>query len=145
MAELKAGSATGPRSRPLSPHLQIYRPMLTMVMSIVHRITGVALYLGTVLLAAWLVSAAMGPAEFAFVNGLFAHPLGLLVLLGYSWALIHHMLGGVRHLCQLLEARESLCLSDASGRDGHGGCADEEHVHLAHQVLGALDVVVPQP
>ena len=84
--------------RPLSPHLGIYRLQITMVMSIVHRITGGALYLGTVLLAAWLVSAAMGPREFAFVNGLFAHPLGLLVLLGYSWALIHHMLGGVRHL-----------------------------------------------
>src|SRR5262245_24412281 len=84
--------------RPLSPHLSIYRLQINMVMSIVHRITGGALYFGTLLLAAWLVSAAMGPREFAFVNGLFAHPLGLLVLLGYSWALIHHMLGGVRHL-----------------------------------------------
>jgi succinate dehydrogenase / fumarate reductase cytochrome b subunit len=84
--------------RPLSPHLSIYRLQINMVMSIVHRITGGALYFGTLLLAAWLVSAAMGPREFAFVNGLFAHPLGLLVLLGYTWALIHHMLGGVRHL-----------------------------------------------
>jgi succinate dehydrogenase / fumarate reductase cytochrome b subunit len=84
--------------RPLSPHLSIYRPHINMVMSIVHRITGGALYLGTVLLAAWLVAVAMGERELAFVNGLFAHPIGLLVLLGYSWALIHHMLGGLRHL-----------------------------------------------
>jgi succinate dehydrogenase / fumarate reductase cytochrome b subunit len=84
--------------RPVSPHLGIYRWQINMVMSIVHRITGGALYLGTVLLAAWLAAAAMGPSQFAFVNGLFAHPLGLLVLLGYTWALIHHMLGGVRHL-----------------------------------------------
>jgi succinate dehydrogenase / fumarate reductase cytochrome b subunit len=84
--------------RPISPHLSIYRRQINMVMSIVHRITGSALYLGTLLLAAWLVAAAMGPREFAVVNGLFAHPLGLLVLLGYTWALIHHMLGGVRHL-----------------------------------------------
>jgi succinate dehydrogenase / fumarate reductase cytochrome b subunit len=84
--------------RPISPHLSIYRLQINMVMSIVHRITGGALYFGTLLLAAWLVSAAMGPQEFAFVNRLLAHPLGLLVLLGYTWALVHHMLGGVRHL-----------------------------------------------
>ena len=84
--------------RPLSPHLTIYRPQINMVMSIVHRITGSALYFGTLLLAAWLVAAALGEREYAFVNQLFSHPLGLLVLLGYSWALIHHMLGGIRHL-----------------------------------------------
>jgi len=93
MAEVKRTVA-----RPISPHLSIYRPQINMVMSIVHRITGSALYVGTLLLAAWLVAAAMGPGEFAFVNSLFAHPLGLVVLLGYTWALIHHMLGGVRHL-----------------------------------------------
>jgi succinate dehydrogenase / fumarate reductase cytochrome b subunit len=86
------------RERPLSPHLTIYRPHINMVMSIVHRITGSALYFGTLLLAAWLVSAAMGERAFAFVNGLFAHPLGILVLLGYTWAVLHHMLGGMRHL-----------------------------------------------
>jgi succinate dehydrogenase / fumarate reductase cytochrome b subunit len=84
--------------RPLSPHLGIYRMQINMVMSIVHRITGAALYFGTVLLAAWLISAALGANAFAFVNGLFAHPLGKFVLFGYSWALLHHMLGGVRHL-----------------------------------------------
>jgi succinate dehydrogenase / fumarate reductase, cytochrome b subunit len=84
--------------RPLSPHLTIYRPQINMVMSIVHRITGGALYFGTLLLAAWLIAAALGERQFALVNGLFGHPLGLLVLAGYSWALIHHMLGGIRHL-----------------------------------------------
>jgi succinate dehydrogenase cytochrome b subunit len=84
--------------RPLSPHLSIYRPQINMVMSIVHRIAGGALYFGTLLLAAWLVAAAMGERAFAFVNGLFGHPIGLLILLGYSWALIHHMFGGLRHL-----------------------------------------------
>jgi succinate dehydrogenase / fumarate reductase cytochrome b subunit len=84
--------------RPLSPHLGIYRPQINMVMSIVHRLTGAALYLGTILLAAWLIAAAMGERPFAVVSEAFAHPLGKLVLLGYSWALIHHMLGGMRHL-----------------------------------------------
>ena len=84
--------------RPLSPHLGIYRMQITMLMSIVHRITGAALYFGTILLAAWLVSAAMGERAFAEVNALFGHPLGKLVLFGYTWAVAHHMLGGMRHL-----------------------------------------------
>jgi succinate dehydrogenase / fumarate reductase, cytochrome b subunit len=84
--------------RPISPHLGIYRMQITMVMSIVHRITGGALYFGTILLAAWLVSAAMDDRAFATVNELFSHPLGKFVLFGYSWALLHHMLGGMRHL-----------------------------------------------
>jgi len=84
--------------RPLSPHLGIYRMQITMLMSIAHRITGGALYVGTILLAAWLISAAMGERQFAFVNQLFGHPLGKLVLLGYTWAVLHHMLGGMRHL-----------------------------------------------
>ena len=84
--------------RPISPHLGIYRMQITMLMSIVHRITGGALYFGTILLAAWLVSAAIGDRAFATVNELFGHPLGKFVLFGYSWALLHHMLGGMRHL-----------------------------------------------
>jgi len=84
--------------RPLSPHLGIYRPTINMVMSIVHRISGAALYFGTVLLAAWLISIAQGPKAFNVVNAIFAHPLGKFVLFGYTWALMHHMLGGMRHL-----------------------------------------------
>jgi len=85
------------RERPLSPHLMIYRPHINMVMSILHRITGAALYFGTLILAAWLVSAAAGPEQFALVSGLLGSWFGQLVLFGYTWALINHMLGGVRH------------------------------------------------
>jgi succinate dehydrogenase / fumarate reductase, cytochrome b subunit len=84
--------------RPLSPHLGIYRMTITMLMSIVHRITGGALYVGTLLLAAWLISAAMGERPYATVNALFGHPIGKLILFGYTWAVFHHMLGGIRHL-----------------------------------------------
>ena len=93
MAETRQGV-----SRPLSPHLSVYRPLINMVMSILHRMTGVALYLGTLLLAAWLVAAAGGEGQFAVVNSVFAHPLGKLVLFAYTWVLLHHMLGGLRHL-----------------------------------------------
>jgi len=86
------------KPRPLSPHLQVYSPLINMVMSIVHRITGGALYFGTLLLAWWLIAAATGPAYFDFVTGIMGSPLGLLVLFGYSWALLHHMMGGIRHL-----------------------------------------------
>jgi succinate dehydrogenase / fumarate reductase cytochrome b subunit len=86
-----------PRSRPLSPHLQIYRFTLTMAMSIVHRITGVANYAGTLLLVAWLAAAAIGPEALDFVNAIFGSWLGQLVLFGYTWSLFHHMLGGLRH------------------------------------------------
>ena len=87
-----------PTQRPLSPHLQIYKPMLTMMLSIVHRITGVALYVGTILLTWWLIAAASGPDYYDWVNAFFATFIGRLILFGYTWALIHHMLGGIRHL-----------------------------------------------
>ena len=89
--------ATRVIERPLSPHLSVYRVMINTVMSIVHRLTGAALYFGTLLLAAWLVAAAMGERQFTMVNSLFGHPLGQLVLFGYTWAIFHHMLGGLRH------------------------------------------------
>jgi len=99
MAELETGMTTGAtRPRPISPHLQIYRPMLTMVMSIVHRITGAALYFGMLLLAWWLVAAAAGPNAYASVEWFMGSLIGQLVLFGYTWALLHHMLGGIRHL-----------------------------------------------
>ena len=97
MASAETHASKG-KQRPLSPHLQVYKPLINMVMSIVHRITGAALYVGTLLLAWWLVAAAAGPDDFAFVNGLLGTPVGLLVLVGYTWALLHHMLGGIRHL-----------------------------------------------
>ena len=85
-------------ARPLSPHLQIYRPMLTMMMSIMHRITGVGLYFGIVLLVWWLTAASISDGYFDFVQGFFGHWFGRLLLFGFSWALIHHALGGLRHL-----------------------------------------------
>lgn len=91
-------TSRGARRRPLSPHLQVYSTEINMLMSIVHRITGAALYFGTVLLAWWLIAASAGPSYFNFVNGLFATPIGMAILLGYTWALLHHMLGGIRHL-----------------------------------------------
>lgn len=85
------------RSRPLSPHLQVYKPIPTMVMSIVHRITGAALYFGTILVAWWLIAAASGAAYFDWVNWFFGTLVGRLVLFGYTWALMQHLLGGLRH------------------------------------------------
>ena len=84
-------------NRPLSPHLSIYKPIPTMVMSIMHRITGVALYLGTLIFAWWLFAAATSPAYFEWVNGLLGSFVGRLILFGYTWALMHHLAGGLRH------------------------------------------------
>src|SRR5690348_1553588 len=86
------------RPRPLSPHLQIWRPTLTMTMSIVHRITGMGLYFGTLLVAWWLIAASSGANAYAAVEGFYGSIFGKLILFGYTWALIHHMLGGIRHL-----------------------------------------------
>jgi succinate dehydrogenase / fumarate reductase, cytochrome b subunit len=86
------------RPRPLSPHLTIFRPLITMVMSIVHRITGAGLYFGMLFLAWWLVAAASGPEAFSLANAFFGSWFGRLILFGFTWALIHHLLGGIRHL-----------------------------------------------
>jgi succinate dehydrogenase / fumarate reductase cytochrome b subunit len=69
-----------------------------MTMSIFHRATGTALYFGIALFAIWLVSLASGPRYFDAVQWFFGSPVGLIVLFGYTWVLLHHMLGGVRHL-----------------------------------------------
>ena len=83
--------------RPLSPHLQSYRITLTMAMSIIHRITGVALYFGTLLLAWWLIAAASGPAAYSYVLAFTSSFIGRLIVFGFTWALLHHLLGGLRH------------------------------------------------
>jgi succinate dehydrogenase / fumarate reductase, cytochrome b subunit len=85
------------QNRPLSPHLQVYRPMLSMMMSIMHRITGAALFFGTILLVWWLSAAAHSDHYFEFVQGFWGHWFGRLLLFGFTWALIHHALGGLRH------------------------------------------------
>ena len=84
-------------SRPLSPHLSVYRFTLTMTMSIVHRATGIALYGGTLVLLLWVLAAAIGGDFFDGVNWLFGSWFGQLVLFAYTWVLLHHMLGGIRH------------------------------------------------
>lgn len=89
---------TTPAERPLSPHLSVYKPSITMMMSIFHRVTGAALFFGTVLIVALLVALAAGKDAYSIVQGLYGSWFGKLVMLGYSWALFHHMLGGLRHL-----------------------------------------------
>ena len=84
--------------RPLSPHLQVYRLQWTMVLSFLHRITGVALGLGTVLLAWWLVAAASGPEAFATVQNVVGSIPGRFVLLGFTFSLFYHLSNGIRHL-----------------------------------------------
>ena len=86
------------RSRPLSPHLQVYRLPLPALMSITHRMTGIILSTGTVLVAVYLIALASGPEHFALLQPVIAHPLGQLVLFGYSLALFYHACNGVRHL-----------------------------------------------
>ena len=85
------------RARPVSPHLEVYRFTLTMAMSIVHRITGAANYVGTLLLLAWLGAAALGDPAYSTLNGILGSWIGQIVLFGYTWSLFHHMLGGIRH------------------------------------------------
>jgi succinate dehydrogenase / fumarate reductase cytochrome b subunit len=92
MADVNRGN------RPLSPHLEIYKPEWTMVLSITHRITGVGLALGAALVAWWLLAAATSPGYFAVVDGLLTSWIGDLVMLGSAFALWYHCGNGVRHL-----------------------------------------------
>jgi succinate dehydrogenase / fumarate reductase cytochrome b subunit len=87
-----------PGSRPLSPHLQVYKPQITSVLSILHRITGVALAFGALLLVWWLVAAATGPDYFKLVQGIVGSWVGRLFLFGWTWALFYHLCNGIRHL-----------------------------------------------
>jgi len=85
-------------NRPLSPHLQVYRWQITMALSILHRMTGVALALGTLLLVWWLLAAAAGPAAFETVQWFIGSWLGRTLLFGWSLALFYHLCNGIRHL-----------------------------------------------
>lgn len=93
-------AANGPKAppRPLSPHLQVYRLPLPAVSSITHRITGVGLTVGTLLMAWWLIAAAAGPAAYAKAAAFIGSPIGWLLMAGWVWALWYHTLNGVRHL-----------------------------------------------
>jgi succinate dehydrogenase / fumarate reductase cytochrome b subunit len=109
------------RARPLSPHLQIYRWTITMAMSIVHRATGIANYAGSVLLVIWLAAAAFGQEPLNAVNAIYGSWFGQLVLFGFTWSLIHHMLGGIRHFVwdtakfMELQPREALAWATLAG------------------------------
>jgi len=85
-------------NRPLSPHLQVYKPQLTTFMSITHRATGIALAVGTLILVCWLIAAATGETAFAEVQAFLGSIIGRLLLLGWSYALFYHMCNGLRHL-----------------------------------------------
>ena len=86
------------RDRPLSPHLQVYRPQLTSVLSILHRMTGIVLAAGTLLLTWWLISLASGKDSFETVQVVTGSWIGILLMLGWSWALFYHLCNGIRHL-----------------------------------------------
>lgn len=86
------------RPRPLSPNIQIYRPQLTSVLSISHRVTGIALSVGSVLLVAWLVAAAAGPNAYSGVRAFVHSSGGLILLLLWTFSLFFHLCNGIRHL-----------------------------------------------
>lgn len=92
MADVNRGN------RPLSPHLQIYRPQLTSITSILTRITGNALIVGALMITWWFVAAAAGPDAFATADAVLTSWFGKLVFLGSIWALWYHSLAGIRHL-----------------------------------------------
>lgn len=92
MADVNRGN------RPLSPHLQVYRPQITSMMSILHRATGVGLLVGMTAAVWWLLAAATSAEYFAFVDGMLTSFLGTLVMLGSAWALCYHFANGIRHL-----------------------------------------------
>ena len=86
------------KNRPLSPHLSVYRPQITSTLSILHRLTGVALAFGTLLLAWWLIAAAAGPGAFETAQGFFASIVGRIILFGFTGAVFYHLCNGIRHL-----------------------------------------------
>ena len=91
-------SSAAKSKRPLSPHLQIYKPQFTSVLSISHRLAGLALAVGSVLLTVWIVAVAAGPEEYAAFTRFLGSWFGRLLLLGWSIALFYHLLNGIRHL-----------------------------------------------
>ena len=85
-------------NRPLSPHLQVYKPQITSVLSILHRITGIGLAAGALVLVYWLNAAAYGPDAFERAQDFLASWVGRLLLLGWTWALFYHLCNGIRHM-----------------------------------------------
>ena len=115
MADVNRGN------RPLSPHLTIYRPQYTSILSIMHRVTGVALTAGLALAVWWLLAAATGPAYFEFVNDLATSWIGNLVWIGSTWALAYHFCNGIRHLIWDMGYGFDLDQAELSGKVALGG------------------------
>jgi succinate dehydrogenase / fumarate reductase cytochrome b subunit len=88
----------GPADRPLSPHMSVWRWHITMLTSILHRATGMALYVGALIAAGWVASLAAGPRSFATYGAALASPLGQLVMFGLLVSLFYHLANGIRHL-----------------------------------------------
>jgi succinate dehydrogenase / fumarate reductase cytochrome b subunit len=91
-------ASTGPRERPLSPHLQVWRWHVTMLTSILHRATGIALYVGALLLAGWAVALASGPHAYVEYMALLSSIIGRVVLFGLTVSIFYHLANGIRHL-----------------------------------------------
>ncbi len=106
----------GNSNRPLSPHLQIYKPQLTAVLSIAHRASGIFLVIGTLLLVFWLIALAQGPESYAQAQSFFGSKLGRLVLLPWVFALFYHLCNGIRHLFWDMGAGFEITTVYASGK-----------------------------
>jgi succinate dehydrogenase / fumarate reductase cytochrome b subunit len=91
-------AAKGPRERPMSPHLSVWRWHITMATSIAHRVTGMALYVGALIAAAWAISLAAGPETYAEFKAIVGSPIGLIVMFGLTLSFFYHFANGVRHL-----------------------------------------------
>ena len=102
-------------NRPLSPHLQVYRPQITSILSVIHRGTGVVLGAGTLLLAWWLIAAASGPEAYAQFNWFISGWIGRLILLGFTYSLFYHLCNGIRHLFWDIGAGFELAAVNATG------------------------------
>lgn len=97
MSDAKMSSLSLEQRRPLSPHLEVYKPLLTMMMSITHRITGMALYAGALLVVWFVLALAAGPSAFHTVSVVYGSWIGQIILFLFTWAFFQHLLGGVRH------------------------------------------------
>ncbi len=86
------------KERPLSPHLQIYRPQITSILSILHRLTGIAIGVGTLVLAWWLIAAAIGPEAYGNVQWFLSSWFGRCILLVFTFCFFYHLCNGIRHL-----------------------------------------------
>ena len=86
------------RQRPLSPHLQIYKPQITSILSILHRGTGIALSIGSVILVSWIVALTLGENTYLMYSNLINNWFGKLIIFGFTFALFYHLSNGIRHL-----------------------------------------------